>query len=76
MARPFTNIKNYEKSMREVEADPILKLSKLEAYGRILRGIEKEHKKAKEKMDLLSKKWDVIINLIFEEKDKFSVKVG
>ena len=76
MGRPFTNIKNYEKAMREIEPDHILKYSKLEIYGGILKTIDKERKKAMEKADLLFKKRNVVVNLIFEEKDKFTKRVG
>ncbi len=76
MGRPIKNMKYYEKVMREIEPNKLLKLSKLEIYKQTLTTIDRELKKAKEKYDLLSKKRDIVVNLIFEEKDKFTQRLN
>ena len=76
MTRPITNLKNYEEMLRKIKYNYDLKLSKLGIYGKILKSIDKEHEKMIKKADLLYKKRDIIVNLIFEEKGKFNQKVG
>ncbi|UCD21017.1 MAG: hypothetical protein JSW08_00515 [archaeon] len=73
MVRPFTNLKNYEKELRKVGPNKTLRHSKLRVYQGILEAIDKKYDKTKKKAELLAKKRDIVIKLIFEEKDKINV---
>jgi hypothetical protein len=70
------NLKKYEEKLRKIKEDKDLKLPKLEIYKQILKSIDKECTKSIKKIKLLSKKRNIVVNLIFEEKDRFTQRIG
>ena len=56
MAKLIKKVGYYETIMRQIIPNSLLKCSKLETYGRILKLIDRNLKKLNEKKDILHKK--------------------